>query len=213
VTLLPTPFPIKAGELIGHIGQYQNYDEATPRALLHLEVFSCDDVPAFITNSRARAASLPNSAKTLLKIHKRASKLIPHREGISASNPPQISDEGVTVGVDLIIPQSLLDTLPSSSKILVPATAHGNGRVSITSAKPPVPPSSLPTISQANACSVKLNCPTIKRTSAPQTVARLKPGCTTSSTAPTALPVMKNSASPKSAQPWASRGTPNPSHN
>jgi hypothetical protein len=55
VTPLPTPIRIKAGELIGHLGLYQNHDDATPKALLHLEVFSCDDVPAFITKSQAPA--------------------------------------------------------------------------------------------------------------------------------------------------------------
>ncbi|MGV8597753.1 hypothetical protein ACV35V_36075, partial [Pseudomonas aeruginosa] len=45
------------------------------------------------------------------------SKLIPHRDDINASNPPKISDAGTTVGVDLIIPQSLLDGLPADSKL------------------------------------------------------------------------------------------------
>ncbi|MCQ4312018.1 pesticin C-terminus-like muramidase [Pseudomonas stutzeri] len=120
VVVLDTPISIKAGALIGHLGQYQNQSEGMPQALLHLEVFSCEDVPAFIASSRAHAARLPDEQKTLLKIHKGASKLIPHRAGISANNPPNISDEGVTIGVDLILPQSLLDSLPADAKLVVP---------------------------------------------------------------------------------------------
>ncbi|MFE1814894.1 glycoside hydrolase family 19 protein [Metapseudomonas otitidis] len=117
VYVLPTPHPIKAGELIGHLGHYQNENERSPQRLLHLEVFSCEDVPAFIAKSQAWAAGLPDEQKTLLKVHKNASKLIPHRDDINASNPPKISDAGTTVGVDLIIPQSLLDGLPADSKL------------------------------------------------------------------------------------------------
>lgn len=67
---LPTTQRIKAGELIGHIGQYQNFDDDRPRPVLHLEVFSCEDVPAFIAQSKAWAESLPADQKTLIKIHK-----------------------------------------------------------------------------------------------------------------------------------------------
>ncbi|MFL9815076.1 hypothetical protein D7241_17675 [Stutzerimonas sp. VN223-3] len=125
VVVLDTPISIKAGALIGHLGQYQNQSEGMPQALLHLEVFSCEDVPAFIASSRAHAARLPDEQKTLLKIHKGASKLIPHRAGISASNPPNISDGGVTIGVDLILPQSLLDNLPANAKLVVPPSTEG----------------------------------------------------------------------------------------
>lgn len=117
VHLLDPPYPIKAGELIGHPGHYQNHNDGAPQTLLHLEVFSCDDVPAFIAQSRALASALPAEQKTQLKIHKGASKLIPHREGIDASHPPSITDAGTTIGVDLIIPLSTLERLPPSHKI------------------------------------------------------------------------------------------------
>ncbi len=125
VVVLEQPVPIRAGDLIGHLGRYQNHDEAMPQPLLHLEVFSCDDVPAFVAQSRAYASRLPETQKTLLKIHKGASKLIPHRQGIDADNPPRLSDEGVMVGVDLMLPQSLLDSLPADAKLVVPASAGG----------------------------------------------------------------------------------------
>lgn len=126
VHLLDPPYPIKAGELIGHPGHYQNHNDGAPQTLLHLEVFSCDDVPAFIAQSRALAAALPAEQKTQLKIHKGASKLIPHREGIDANHPPSITDAGTTIGVDLIIPLSTLERLPPSHKITVnTATSPG----------------------------------------------------------------------------------------
>lgn len=125
VVVLESPVPIKAGDLIGHLGLYQNHNEGSPQAILHLEVFSCEDVPAFIAQSRAHAARLPETQKTLLKVHKGASKLIPHHTGINATNPPKLSDDGVTVGVDLILPQSLLDSLPADAKLVVPASTGG----------------------------------------------------------------------------------------
>jgi len=69
VVVLDRPAVIKAGELIGHIGQYQNFDDDRPRPILHLEVFSCEGVPAFINQSKAWAESLPDEQKTLIRIH------------------------------------------------------------------------------------------------------------------------------------------------
>lgn len=132
VYVLPRPHPIKAGELIGHLGHYQNENERSPQRLLHLEVFSCEEVPAFIAKSQAWAAGLPDEQKTLLKVHKNASKLIPHRDDINASNPPKISDAGTTVGVDLIIPQSLLDGLPADSKLQENTTLPGSATPTTT---------------------------------------------------------------------------------
>ena len=117
VVLLDPPVPIKTGDLIGHIGKYQNHNDSSPQDLLHLEVFSCEDVPRFIRESRKWAQSLPPQGKTLLKIHAGASKLIPHREDINAANPPKQSDKGIEIGVDLILSQNLLDALPSDAKI------------------------------------------------------------------------------------------------
>ena len=116
VIVLENGLPIKAGELIGHPGMYQNHDSAAQH-MVHVELFSCDDVPAFIAQSRAWASRLPEAQKTLLKVYKGASKLIAHRDDINGDNPPKLSDQGVQIGVDLIIPQSLLDGLPTSRKI------------------------------------------------------------------------------------------------
>ncbi|MFV0455492.1 MAG: hypothetical protein ACK5NQ_10975 [Pseudomonas sp.] len=131
VVMLEQGIPIKAGELIGHPGIYQNHNSAA-QSLIHLEVFSCDDVPGFIGRSRAWASRLPDSQKTLLKVHKGASKLIVHRDDINADNPPKLSDSGSQIGVDLIIPQALLDGLPAANKIQVKTPVEGSSTPSTT---------------------------------------------------------------------------------
>ena len=131
VVVLESGLPIKAGDLIGHPGLYQNHDSAAQH-MVHVELFSCDEVPAFIARSRAWASRLPDDQKTLLKVYKGASKLIAHREGTGAENPPKLSDEGSQVGVDLLIPQTLLDGLPASHKIQVTIPAEGSTPASTT---------------------------------------------------------------------------------
>lgn len=131
VVILEQGIPIKAGELIGRPGTYQNHNSAA-HPLVHLEVFSCEDVPGFIGRSRAWASRLPDSQKTLLKVYKGASKLIAHRDDIKADNPPKLSDSGSQIGVDLIIPQALLEGLPAASKIQVITPVEGSTTPSTT---------------------------------------------------------------------------------
>ena len=131
VVVLPPGTTIKAGELIGHLGTYQNHAGAA-RSLLHLEVFSCEDVPGFIAQSRAWASRLLDDQKTLLKVYKGASKLISHRDDINADNPPKLSDTGSQISVDLIIPQALLEGLPASNKIQVKTPVEGSTTPSTT---------------------------------------------------------------------------------
>lgn len=127
VVLLEPPVPIKAGDLIGYVGKYQNQSDGSPQDLLHLEVFSCEDVPAFISESRAWAQNLPAEEKILFKIHAGASKLIPHRDDITSQNPPKLTDEDTEIGVDLILPQSLLNALPAEFSIKVAASDTATG--------------------------------------------------------------------------------------
>ncbi|QMI49008.1 pesticin C-terminus-like muramidase [Burkholderia sp. MBR-1] len=74
VVVLKKPYPVKAGDVVAHFGQYQRYREAklTPpvpsRPLLHLEVFAGSDLPAFIAKSQARAKELPDTDKPFLEI-------------------------------------------------------------------------------------------------------------------------------------------------
>ena len=123
IHVLDSPHPIRAGEIIGHLGIYQNHDDIAAEPMLHLEVFSCEDVPAFIEKTKAAVASLPNEKKNLLKIHKGTSKLISHRSDISASNPPKLSDTGTVIGVDMIFNLEALNTYPQDRKITVTETS------------------------------------------------------------------------------------------
>jgi hypothetical protein len=132
VVVLDPGIAIKAGDLIGHLGTYQNHNGAA-QPLLHLEVFSCEDVPGFISKSQAWARTLPETDKTLLKVHKDASRLITHRDDIKAENPPKLDDSGSQIGVDLIIPQALLDGLPATRKIKVSTPVAGSNTPQTTS--------------------------------------------------------------------------------
>ncbi|EIK93160.1 hypothetical protein PMM47T1_28256 [Pseudomonas sp. M47T1] len=116
VVVLDTPVTINAGATIGYAGKYQSHDEGAPRNLVHIEVFSCDDVQAFVTASRSKAAALPADQKNLLHIYKNTN-LITHRADISATNPPKVSDPHMVVGYDLIIPVSVLEAMPAEKKI------------------------------------------------------------------------------------------------
>ncbi|WP_191486489.1 hypothetical protein [Pseudomonas sp. FEN] len=125
VVVLEEPIRIKAGELIGHVGKYQELSEDSPRNLLHLEVFSCEDVPGFIARSREYAAYLPTDQRTLLKLYKGSSRVVPHREDINSHNPPDINDPGALLGAQMILPVGMLESLPPESKLSVTETLPG----------------------------------------------------------------------------------------
>ncbi len=125
-TIVPlTPVhKIKAGELIGHVGKYQNYSDAAPKNLLHLEVFSCEDIKAFIDQTKEQAVRLPATEKTLVKILP-DTPLITHVPGMNASNPPKANDASKKVGYGLLIPVSVLEALPAEKKIKAPVVMNG----------------------------------------------------------------------------------------
>jgi predicted chitinase len=125
VHVLQQPFQVKAGSVIGHVGKYQNHDEAAPKNLLHLEVFSCEDVKAFKERSKAKAASLPVAERTLVKIPK-GLKLITHSQGIDATHPPKASDPGAIAGFDFLIPLGALESLPAEKKIKESVVMNGS---------------------------------------------------------------------------------------
>ncbi|TDV45119.1 putative chitinase [Pseudomonas helmanticensis] len=124
VHILTTPFPITAGSLIGHVGKYQNHSDSAPKNLLHVEVFSCEDVKAFTGLSKEKAAGLPAAGKTLVKIPK-DSVLVTHTQGMSATNPPKVTDPHKKVGYDFFVPVGVLDALPAEKKIKVPVVMGG----------------------------------------------------------------------------------------
>ncbi|MGF6609956.1 hypothetical protein OKW45_004878 [Paraburkholderia sp. WSM4175] len=76
VVIAPSDHPlhVSAGTLLGQLGEYIDYETSTPlppvpsRQLLHLEVFADETLKAFIEKSRARAAELPQSDKTIFVI-------------------------------------------------------------------------------------------------------------------------------------------------
>ncbi|WP_341522386.1 hypothetical protein AABC73_02875 [Pseudomonas sp. G.S.17] len=121
VVVLEKPVPIKAGDLIGHIGQYQDCYADQPEQKLHLEVFSGDNVKAYIAASRAWAQRLPASSKTWLKLAK-GSAVVTHQERFNAKQPPTLNAPHALSDADLLVPKSLLDGLPPEKKIAVAAT-------------------------------------------------------------------------------------------
>ncbi|NMX84946.1 hypothetical protein HBO11_05215 [Pseudomonas sp. WS 5010] len=121
VNVLDEPIPIKAGELIGHIGWYQDYAADKPEKKLHLEVFSEEDVDQFIRECREWAPKLPATSKTWLKLVK-GTPVVAHQDHFSTKQLPTLSTADAVSGGDLLIPKSLLDSLPTAEKITVPAT-------------------------------------------------------------------------------------------
>lgn len=76
VKVLERPCPVKAGELMGYPGIYQALsaaEQATDSPLLvHLEVFTTEEMPAFIALTQASAAQLAEDKKALFKVNRGA---------------------------------------------------------------------------------------------------------------------------------------------
>nr|WP_294976648.1 hypothetical protein [uncultured Pseudomonas sp.] len=123
VHVLPEPVPIAAGALIGHLGKYQAASQGQAHDLLHLEVFSCDNVENFVAQSRARANLLKPEQKALLKIPSDTQVIT--REDASQTNLPLVSDPGKSTAYDIIIPLAVLNALPAERKITVTTTTGG----------------------------------------------------------------------------------------
>lgn len=119
------PIPIKAGQLIGHMGNVQNDEESIPERLLHLETFSGDDVEVFIKQSRDWAKKLPATSKTWLKLAK-GTKVVFHQDSFKKDSPPTQQGEGAQSTTDLFIPRSLLDGLGPDRLIPIPAKDGAN---------------------------------------------------------------------------------------
>ena len=103
VVVLDKPFPIKAGDLIGHVGHINLHDTAIIKEIdkdtekpididllpltrplketefrpnFHLECFTCDDLPNFIAQTQAEASKIADKDKTLLAISEQAKLLV-----------------------------------------------------------------------------------------------------------------------------------------
>lgn len=127
VVVLATPAGIKAGELIGHIGDTQESDDAPQQHRLHVEVFSGQNVETFIRDSRNWAKDLPESGKTWLKFAK-GTPVVAHQDSFDASHPPSPTAAATPSGTDLLLPKSLLNGLRAEFKIKVPATGSEKAR-------------------------------------------------------------------------------------
>ncbi|UTA52912.1 hypothetical protein L3D22_10985 [Lysobacter soli] len=75
VVVLDKPFPIRQGDVLGYLGEdvpsraNPIANQPVSRRLLHLEVFSGDDVPAYLAASRQWAgATLGDKERTLLRL-------------------------------------------------------------------------------------------------------------------------------------------------
>ncbi|NWE04231.1 MULTISPECIES: hypothetical protein [Pseudomonas] len=120
ISVIDEPIPIKAGELIGHIGDYQDYAADRSEKKLHLEVFSDDDVEKFIKKCREWELNLPTTSKTWLKLVK-GTAVVAHQDHFNAKRLPSFSAADAVSGANLLVPKSLLDSLPAAEKITVPA--------------------------------------------------------------------------------------------
>lgn len=114
VVVLDQPVPIKAGDLIGHIGPYQSNSDTSPIRKLHLETFTADNLPKFLEASRAWAQRLPEQEKGWLKIARGTPVIAPREDG-----PPVLGEIGPPAGNDLLVPRSLLEGLPADFKRVV----------------------------------------------------------------------------------------------
>lgn len=121
IVVLKQPMAIKAGELIGHIGLYQDGLATVPDRRLHLEVISGDGVSDFLTASRAWAQRLAPTQKAWLKLV-RNTPVVPHQAHYSARHPPLATPTTPRSATHLLIPKNLLDSLPDDRKITLPAT-------------------------------------------------------------------------------------------
>ncbi|MBD9633904.1 pesticin C-terminus-like muramidase [Pseudomonas sp. PDM19] len=126
VALPDPPIPIKAGQLIGHIGVYHDMKKSEERKL-HLEVFTAQDMVKFLADSRDWARQLPESERTWLKLAK-GTRVISHQDSYKKATPPTLQDAGKDSADDLLIPRSLLDGLRAEWKIQLPAAGEQKAR-------------------------------------------------------------------------------------
>lgn len=91
IVIPESPIKIAAGTLVGHLGEYKRYIDSgamcsdDPRPLAQIDVFTTENIEAFVEASRARAAQLPESTKTLLVIDRGARLAVPTGTGRTPS--------------------------------------------------------------------------------------------------------------------------------
>ncbi|WP_372437196.1 cell wall hydrolase [Pseudomonas chlororaphis subsp. aureofaciens] len=69
VVVPKTPIKIKAGALLGHLGEYRRVvDPSSSRQMLHHEIIMGADLPAYLKKSKAAAKAVKPEEKTILRI-------------------------------------------------------------------------------------------------------------------------------------------------
>ncbi|NZA27681.1 hypothetical protein H0E84_14970 [Luteimonas sp. SJ-92] len=119
IVIPDAPIEIKAGDFVGHLGQYQRYIDMNPlgsscneRPLIQVDVFTTEDIKSFIEQSRQRAAQLTDRHKTLLLIEEGARLVqtmdtaIPDATQLNAQTN---GTDGPVVGHARVLPISVLD--------------------------------------------------------------------------------------------------------
>ncbi|WP_052321692.1 SH3 domain-containing protein [Ralstonia sp. A12] len=107
----PAPIPIKAGDLVGHLGEYWQPENPTqPHQQVHIEVFCDGTLPAFLARSREAALNITDFGKLpLLRIDR----------GVKLYGDPSIHGEGKDApqtAVVQIYSQAALDAFPEDHK-------------------------------------------------------------------------------------------------
>lgn len=126
VVVLPTPVPVKAGDLIGHIGQYQDCFAELPERKLHLELFCNNSPTSFIDACRAWDKRLSAEHKTWLKFAK-GTAVVVHQEDFSIKRHPGVQWKHGLSNADLLVPKSVIDSLPAERKIIIPINKENPG--------------------------------------------------------------------------------------
>lgn len=97
VVVLEKPRPIAAGDIVAQLGEYQQYEDAKPtatrdwKALLHLEVFSGEDVAAFVAECRNYAKTLPEGSGSRLVVEPGAQLVQPTEPDVDVEPGAKIS--------------------------------------------------------------------------------------------------------------------------
>ncbi|SEJ92973.1 VgrG-related protein [Paraburkholderia diazotrophica] len=131
VVIPHVPIKIKAGTLLGQIGEYHDYERATPlpprpaRLLLHLEVFAGPEFSAFLQKSRARAAQSPADQRTVFVVNAGA-RLVP-------APAPANTRLGVRGPVAKV---TLMQCPASGPWVLVQALCHAQGALLVKDGPP-----------------------------------------------------------------------------
>lgn len=108
VYVLPKPRRIRTGETVAYLGEYQRFAEARAhhtlppqlgeRPLLHVEVFTGDDLAQYISRSRARAQQLDPKSRTLLLISAGAKLVQPAPQDTSVSGSVKAAGDSPSSG-------------------------------------------------------------------------------------------------------------------